>query len=207
MHREVTWIGLVALALAAGLAPGCGGASVDRETTISRLREAMTAELAQGDATALEDHNQLVEDVRDGNVFDGMRRAEVETQLGRGEDRVDVGVGLQRWFDWIDSDDPTPWQAGFQLLAHARREPAFAALYRRRYARYRAALTAILARGQSRGAIRDDIAADLLADQLSAMGDGWMMLLPIEPDRFRPARVRALLDATLTMIAPPDRGR
>ncbi|MCB1411616.1 MAG: TetR/AcrR family transcriptional regulator [Xanthobacteraceae bacterium] len=136
------------------------------------------------------------------NLFD-----QFDAQLGRGEDRVDVGVGLQRWFDWIDSDDPTPWQAGFQLLAHARREPAFAALYRRRYARYRAALTAILARGQSRGAIRDDIAADLLADQLSAMGDGWMMLLPIEPDRFRPARVRALLDATLTMIAPPDRGR
>jgi hypothetical protein len=37
------------------------------------------------------------------------------------------------------------------------------------------------------------------------MGDGWMMMLPIEPDRFRPARVRALLDATLAIISasPP----
>ncbi|MCB9593322.1 MAG: hypothetical protein H6719_11380 [Sandaracinaceae bacterium] len=115
MHREVTWIGLVALALAAGLAPGCGGASVDRETTISRLREAMTAELAQGDATALEDHNQLVEDVRDGNVFDGMRRAEVETQLGRGEDCGTRPICSEHDFlptDWIyevGQREGVPW--------------------------------------------------------------------------------------------------
>jgi AcrR family transcriptional regulator len=124
--------------------------------------------------------------------------------LGKGQHRIDVWVGLQRWLDWINSSDPEPWQAAFQLLAHARHEPAFATLYRRRYARYRDALTAILARGQERGVIRRDIPADLLADQLSAMGDGWMLMFPVEPNRFQPARVQALLDATISMISPPQ---
>ncbi|HSM95608.1 MAG TPA: hypothetical protein VLT91_06170 [Rhizomicrobium sp.] len=46
------------------------------------------------------------------------------------------------------------------------------------------------------------IPAELLADQISAMGDGWMMLFPIEPERFQPKRVKALLDATMALIAP-----
>jgi AcrR family transcriptional regulator len=123
--------------------------------------------------------------------------------LGRGQDRIDVRVGLQRWVDWINSDDPEPWQAAFQLLAHARHEPAFATVYRRRYALYRDALTTILARGQSQSLIRRDIPADLLADQLCALGDGWMLMFPVEPNRFQPARVQALLDATIAMISPP----
>ncbi len=126
-----------------------------------------------------------------------------DAQLGKGQDRIDVRVGLQRWLSWINSDDPEPWQAAFQLLAHARHEPAFAAVYQRRYARYRDALTAILARGQTRGLIRCDIPADLLADQLSAIGDGWMIMFPVEPDRFQPTRVQALVDATIAMISPP----
>jgi hypothetical protein len=35
------------------------------------------------------------------------------------------------------------------------------------------------------------------------MGDGWMMLLPIEPMRFRPERMKALLDNVITLISPP----
>ena len=80
---------------------------------------------------------------------------------------------------------------------------ALAAAYQRRYAHYREVFAAILASGQRRGWVRSDIPADLLADQLSAMGDGWMMLYPIEPDRFGPERVRALLDATTAIISPP----
>lgn len=126
-----------------------------------------------------------------------------DAQLGRGQERIDVRAGFQRWLDWTNADDPDAWLTVFQLLAHARHDPAFAAVYQRRYARYRSALAAILARGQGRGLIRDDIPADLLADQLSAMADGWMMMLPIEPERFQPARVKALLDATIAMISPP----
>ncbi len=90
----------------------------------------------------------------------------------------------------------------FQLLAHARHDPAFAALIERRYARYRQVNTEILARGQEQGVIRDDIPADLLSDQLSAMGDGWMMMYPFEPERFTPERLRSLVDAAVTLISP-----
>ncbi|WP_030565546.1 TetR family transcriptional regulator C-terminal domain-containing protein [Streptomyces aureocirculatus] len=64
--------------------------------------------------------------------------------------------------------------------------------------RHRDLLASLLATGQARGAVRADIPADLLA----ALCDGWMMMFPIEPDRFTPDRVQALLDAALTLIAP-----
>lgn len=114
-----------------------------------------------------------------------------------------IRAGFEQWLDWTTAEDPDAWLATFQLLAHARHEPAFAEVYQRRYAKFRDSLTAILRDAQGRGAIRGDIEADLLADQLSAMGDGWMMMMPIEPDRFQPARIQALLDATMTLIAPP----
>lgn len=113
MHRSQS-MGILALALALA-APGCGGASVDRETTFARLREAMTAELAQGDTTTLEDHNQLVEDVRDGNVFDGMRRHEVEAELGVGTECGPRPICSEHDFlptDWIyeiGRRDGLPW--------------------------------------------------------------------------------------------------
>ncbi|REM27287.1 TetR/AcrR family transcriptional regulator, partial [Mycobacterium tuberculosis] len=44
--------------------------------------------------------------------------------------------------------------------------------------------------------------ADLLADQLSAMGDGWMLMYPVEPKRFTSKRIRALIDAIGVLIAP-----
>lgn len=87
------------------------------------------------------------------------------------------------------------------MAVHAH-EPTLAAAYQRRYARYRSVFAGILQAGQRQGWVRKDIAADLLADQLNAMGDGWMMLFPIEPDRFGPRRVKALLDATMAIISP-----
>ncbi len=127
--------------------------------------------------------------------------------LEQGRERVDIRTGIQRWLDWTKADDPDTWLVGFQLLAYARSEPRLAAVYQRRYAQYRAGLASIVAAGQRQGLIRGDIAADLLADQISAMADGWMMMLPIEPERFQPKRVKALLDATIAMLAPPAAGK
>jgi AcrR family transcriptional regulator len=115
----------------------------------------------------------------------------------------DIRAGFERYLDWQGAEDPDAWIAQFQLLAYARHEPAFAAIYQRRYERYREQFATVFARGQQRGTIRKDIPADILADQLSAMGDGWMMLLPIEPKRFRPERMKALLDNVITLISPP----
>ncbi len=113
MTRLVT---LLAGALAlASTTSGCGGASVDRETTLSRLRAALTEELVEGDATTLEDHNQLVEDVRDANVLDGMRRFEVEEALGRGQECgtrplcADHDLDPTDWIYEVGRREGLPW--------------------------------------------------------------------------------------------------
>jgi len=135
------------------------------------------------------------------DVFDAMLRASDES----GDGKLDIRGGLKRWLDSLDASGAGSWVANFQLLSLARHEPALAAVYQRRYLRYRDVFAAMLARGQRQGTIRKDIPAELLADQISAMGDGWMMLFPIEPERFQPSRVKALLDATMALIAPRTR--
>jgi AcrR family transcriptional regulator len=127
---------------------------------------------------------------------------EFDRLLEVSDDRIDVRAMLERWLDRTNADDSDLWLVLFQLLAHARHEPAFVAVVQQRYARFRHTFTSILARGQRQGTVRSDIPADLLADQLSAISDGWMMMLPIEPERFKLKRVQALLDATVTMVAP-----
>src|SRR5689334_2928842 len=107
-------------------------------------------------------------------------------------DKVDIRDALKRWLDSFSSSVEGEWVAIFQLLSMARNEPALAAVCQQRYARYRTVFTAMIAKGQRQGTIRKDIPAEFLADQINAMGDGWMMFFPIEPERFRPARVKAL---------------
>jgi AcrR family transcriptional regulator len=126
-----------------------------------------------------------------------------DTILTRNSEPIDTRAELRRWFEWTNAEDPDPWLAQFQLLGPARNEPALAAVYQRRYAQFRHALAEGLARGQSHGVVRNDVPADLLADQLSAMGDGWMITFPIEPQRYTPERMQALIEATLTLLSPP----
>jgi AcrR family transcriptional regulator len=128
---------------------------------------------------------------------------EFDALLEHSEDRIDVKAMLVRWIDRTKANDSELWLVLFQLLSHARHDPAVVAVVQHRYARFRKVLTAILTRGQSQGMIRTDISAELLADQLSAISDGWLMMFPIEPERFSPKRVQALLDAAVKMIAPP----
>ncbi|MEU5845644.1 TetR/AcrR family transcriptional regulator [Saccharopolyspora shandongensis] len=115
--------------------------------------------------------------------------------------QTDIKALFERWLS-VTTGDPEFWPVMSQLLAHARYEPALAAVIEHRYARYRDVYTTILEAGQAQGTIRDDIPADLLADQLAAIGDGWMMMFPFEPERFTPSRLQALVDAALTLIAP-----
>ena len=139
---------------------------------------------------------------------EAMMEAIIESRFDDFDSLLEVGGdagSVRRMFErWLEMTNTEPgWLAGFQLLAYARHEPALAAAYQRRYAQYREVLAGILGSGQRQGWVRDDIKAEILADQLSAMGDGWMMLYPIEPDRFGPERVNALLDATTALISPP----
>lgn len=109
----------------------------------------------------------------------------------------------QRFKYWLElNSDSSIWAAGFQLLAQARLEPALADIYQRRYARYREISAQRLAKEQRAGLIRNDIPADILADLLSALGDGWATMQPIEPARFAPERVDRLLDALILQLSP-----
>ncbi|WWZ10593.1 TetR/AcrR family transcriptional regulator [Pseudomonas chlororaphis] len=134
---------------------------------------------------------------------------QIDTLLEGSQEQVDIKSLIEQWLNWMRVDEPNGWLAWFQLLAHARHEPAFASIIKQRYALFRQVLTSMLEKGQKQGKIRSDIEADLLADQISAMSDGWMMMLPIEPERFTPARSQALLDAVITLISPaaPSNGK
>lgn len=126
--------------------------------------------------------------------FDSLLNARAET--------VDIRSMLRDLLDWSSVDRPEPWLALSQLLAYARLEAAFSAIIRRRNAHFREGLTAMLRKGQEQGSIRDDIEADLLAEQVTAISDGWIMALPIEPQRFTGARGKALIDAVMVLISP-----
>lgn len=129
---------------------------------------------------------------------------EFNTLLEANQEHADIKAILTQWLDWTNDKNSYSWLVLFQLLVHARHEPAFATLLQQRYARFRQMFTSILARGQGQGTIRRDIPADLLADQLSAISDGWMMMFPFEPERFGADRIQALMEATITMISPPQ---
>ena len=112
MHQRLA-LGLALSALFAAL-PGCG-ASVEREATLASLRAAMTEELPPDDPTTLENHNQLVEDARDGNVFLEMWCSEVRDALGPGQDCGSRDICARGGFepdDWvyeIGQRDGVPW--------------------------------------------------------------------------------------------------
>lgn len=104
---------LAPVVLLAAILPACGGASVDRESTLTRLHAALEEDVAE--PTVLEDHNQLVETIRDGNVLDGMRRSEVQAALGRGQECGTNNLCAQHGFrdtDWmyeVGRRDGLPW--------------------------------------------------------------------------------------------------
>ncbi|WP_085640733.1 MULTISPECIES: TetR/AcrR family transcriptional regulator [unclassified Pseudomonas] len=119
-----------------------------------------------------------------------------------GGNGADIGALIKDWLNLAKTDEADAWLALFQLMAHARHEPAFARVFEERYSRFRQVFSAVLAQGQRDGKIRNDVDATLLADLLSAMGDGWMMAKPIEPERFTPASKDALLTTVMTLLAP-----
>jgi hypothetical protein len=94
-----TWLALLSLL---ALACAACGASVDRPATLRRLRAAIDAEI--GSATALEDANQLAEDVGRSGVLEGMFQHELQDALGRGRNCGVNALCARHHFrqtDWI----------------------------------------------------------------------------------------------------------
>jgi TetR/AcrR family transcriptional regulator, transcriptional repressor of aconitase len=118
---------------------------------------------------------------------------------------IDMCEIFDRMIDWTASRRGDVWLVVFQLLVRAASEPPIAAVFQKRYAQFRRKLAKLLESGQVQGVIRADIAADLLADQVSAMGDGWAMMFPVEPERFGRGRIHDLVNAAIVMLTPQAR--
>lgn len=135
------------------------------------------------------------------HMFDGF-----DAILDLGDGVTDLAKMYKRWVELNSNSDG--WIAGFQLLARARHEPQFAEIYRERYKNYRARLTESIEKQQAAGTVRNDIPADLLADTIGSVGDGWMIMLPIETERFTPDRLDAIIASIMRLLQPvsPVRG-
>ncbi len=133
------------------------------------------------------------------NLFD-----KVDALLDINLDQVDIKSLIEQWHQWISLDEPGNWLAWLQLLTHARHQPVFANVIKQRYTHFRQVATSLLEAGQRQGKIREDVPADVLADHIAAFSDGWLMMLPFEPEPVSAERGKALIDAFIVMISPPE---
>jgi hypothetical protein len=118
---------------------------------------------------------------------------------------IDIRAIFDRMILWTASRRGDVWLVAFQLLVRAASDPPLAAVIQKRHAQFRRKLTSLLKGGQAQGVVRADIPADLLADQISAMGDGWAMMFPLEPERFGRGRIHDLVNAAIAMLTPQER--
>lgn len=118
---------------------------------------------------------------------------------------IDIRAIFDRMIVWTTAKRGDAWLVALHLLVRAAADPPLAKVFQRRYARFRRNLTKLLERGQSQGVVRGDIPADLLADQISAMGDGWGMMFPVEPERFGRGRMHELVNAAIAMLTTQER--
>ena len=128
---------------------------------------------------------------------------EFDAWLAAHGDACDPQSLCESLLNWTTLGGSEAWLVCLQLLTGARGDPALAAAIARRNARFLANLTRLIERGQAEGLIRSDFPADVLADQLGAMGDGWAISYPLEPERFGHGRIRHLVDSAAAMLAPP----
>ena len=136
------------------------------------------------------------------SLFDEFQQA-----LDISSEELDLQVLFDNLTAWEKPEKRGAWLVWFHLLPHAATDPALAAIFRRRNGRLRAKLAALVAQCQRQGMVRSDISADLLADQITAIVDGWTMMTPIEPARFKPRRINDLVRASIAMLAPPVRAK
>ena len=140
---------------------------------------------------------EMVATVTEG-LFD-----EFDSWLSNQAAPIDLRAILDRMILWTTSKKGDAWLVTLQLVVAAASDAPLAAIIQKRYAQFRRKLARMLEDGQAQGLIRSDIPADLLADQVSAMGDGWAIMFPVEPERFGRGRIDALVNAAIAMLTPP----
>jgi AcrR family transcriptional regulator len=130
---------------------------------------------------------------------------EFDEALDKSSKEIDIQAIFDNLTVWEKPEKKGAWLVWFHLLPHAATDPALASVFRRRSGRLRAKLAALIAQCQRQGVVRSDFSADLVADQITAMTDGWIMMTPVEPARFKLARINDLVRMSIAMLAPPVR--
>ena len=127
---------------------------------------------------------------------------EFDETLDKSAEEIDIQAIFDNLTVWEKPQKKGAWLVFFHLLAHAATDPALASVFRRRSGQLRAKTAALVAQCQGQGMVRSDFSADLLADQITAIVDGWFMMTPVEPARFRPTRIKDLVKMSIAMLAP-----
>jgi AcrR family transcriptional regulator len=140
---------------------------------------------------------EMIKSVAD-SLFD-----ELDETLDKSSEEIDLQAIFDNLTVWEKPQKKVAWLVYFHLLGHAATDPALASVFRRRSGQLRAKTAAIVAQCQRQGVARSDFSADLLADQITAIVDGWFMMAPVEPARFKPTRINALVRMSIAMLAPP----
>lgn len=127
---------------------------------------------------------------------------EFDEWVADGEGPSGIRAFLERMFTWTTVHQYRAWSVTLQLVLQAGSDAALASVIRKRDARLRAAAANLIRKGQTEGTIRRDLSAEAISDQLGALTDGWIMMLPIEPNRFSKPRMRGLIDEVMLLIGP-----
>lgn len=115
---------------------------------------------------------------------------------------IDVKQAVEEWINWSYSDGGEIWKAFLQIQLYATEDQAFIDYAQKRYDIFISQLRTFIESGQKLKQIRNDISADILAEQLSAMGDGFMIMQFICPERLSIEKVALLKKGILSLISP-----
>jgi AcrR family transcriptional regulator len=123
----------------------------------------------------------------------------------RSPEDASIETIFDRFTAWEKPSKKGAWLVWFHLLPHAATDPVLAATFRRWSVQFRAKLAVWIDECQQHGTVRTDFPAELLADQIIAMTDGWIMMTPVDPNRFKPEYINKLVKLSISMLTPPGK--
>lgn len=115
---------------------------------------------------------------------------------------IDIKQAVDEWINWTYSDGGEIWKAFLQVQLYAAEDKTFIDYAQKRYDIFIYQLKLFIASGQKSKQIRNDIPAEILAEQLSAMGDGMMIMQSIYPERLSIEKVALFKKGILSLISP-----
>ncbi|WMO15977.1 TetR/AcrR family transcriptional regulator [Pseudoalteromonas piscicida] len=121
--------------------------------------------------------------------------------LARNTD-FDVERAIEEWVSWTYNDDGNLWKAFLQIQSYAAEDESFVNYAQKRYDVFISQLQLFIENGQKTQQIRNDIPADILAEQLSAMGDGLMIMRTIYPNRLSADKITQFKKGIITLLRP-----